>query len=76
MSHLPIAPYRAFSVAGEAVYKLFGYDTHALKRYAIFLADKVLDISKAERELGFVPQVTMDEAIADAVRWYRETGLI
>ncbi|MFY1650077.1 dTDP-glucose 4,6-dehydratase [Solwaraspora sp. WMMB762] len=31
-----------------------------------------LDISKISRELGYAPSVTLDEGLADTVRWYRE----
>ncbi|WBB99487.1 MULTISPECIES: dTDP-glucose 4,6-dehydratase [unclassified Solwaraspora] len=31
-----------------------------------------LDISKISHELGYTPSVTLDEGLADTVRWYRE----
>ncbi len=37
------------------------------RRYAI-------DCTKIERELGWRPQVTFDQGIADTIRWYRENA--
>jgi nucleoside-diphosphate-sugar epimerase len=36
----------------------------------------IYDGSKIERELGFVPKVTLREAITKTVEWYRERGAI
>ncbi len=74
--HLPVAPYRAFNRMGEAIYKTFGVEVPGIQRYALFLADKILDISKAERELGFQPKVSFADGIHQTIGWYREKGLI
>jgi dTDP-glucose 4,6-dehydratase len=31
-----------------------------------------LDISKIGAELGYVPAITLDQGLADTVRWYRD----
>jgi dTDP-glucose 4,6-dehydratase len=33
----------------------------------------MVDISKAREILGFAPQRTLEEGLADTVRWYAET---
>lgn len=35
-----------------------------------------VDISKAQREFGFAPQVDLREGVERAVRWYREEGMM
>jgi len=75
-THLPIALYRIFNGLGEVVYKTFGVELPGIHRYAIFLANKILDISKAERDLGFKPKVSFDEGMRQSIDWYRETKLI
>lgn len=75
-THLPIAPFRIFNGLGESLYKNFGVELPGIHRYAIFLADKILDISKAEHDLGFEPKVSFDEGIRHSINWYRETNLI
>ncbi len=74
--HLPAAPYRAFNRLGEVIFRYFGVELPGVHRYALFLADKILDISKAERELGFQPKVKFTEGIRQTIGWYREKGLI
>lgn len=76
IASLPVAPYRAFNALGEAVYKRFGLELPRVHRYALFLADKILDLSKAEKELGYVPKVSVQEGIKQTVQWYREKGYV
>lgn len=73
---LPIAPYRAFNSLAEIVYKQFGVDLPRVHRYGLFLADKVLDISKAKIQLGYYPNVSVEEGIRQTVQWYREKGYV
>lgn len=40
------------------------------------IQDRVYDISKARKEIGYEPQVTMEEGIAEVVKWYVEKELI
>ena len=75
-THLPITPYRALNRVGETLYKTLGIELPGIHRYAIFLANKILDISKAERDLGFKPKVSFDEGIRHSIKWYREENLL
>lgn len=43
-------------------------------RLAILTNNNGWDTSRAERELGFVPEVGVQEGMAHAVRWWREHG--
>lgn len=74
--HLPVAPYRVFNRISEMVYKSIGIEVPGVHKYALFLADKILDLSKAERELGFQPKVPFAEGVRQTIDWYREKGLI
>jgi nucleoside-diphosphate-sugar epimerase len=73
---LPIAPYRAFNALAEFTYKRFNYDLPRIHRYALFLADKVLDISKAQTQLGYNPQVPVTVGVPKTVQWFREKRYI
>ena len=73
---LPIAPYRAFNGLAEAVYQQFKFDLPRIHRYALFLADKVLDLSKAKTQLGYCPTVSVEEGIRQTVQWYCEQGYV
>lgn len=35
---------------------------------------RMVDIAKARRLLGFAPRVTLEDGLADTVRWYRDGG--
>jgi nucleoside-diphosphate-sugar epimerase len=49
-----------------------------LTRYWIHELTKnfAYDISKAKRDLGYYPKISLEEGIRRTVEWYRETGLL
>ncbi len=67
----PIAPYRLVNWATDVVYQTIGYEFPIRKEIELFLANRVLDISKAKRELGYRPQVSIQDAIHHTANWYR-----
>ncbi len=73
---LPRAPYRAYNSLSESLYKLAGVELPGVHRYAIFLADKILDLSKAKQELGFTPKVSFTEGMHLTIQWYKEQDLL
>lgn len=38
--------------------------------------DRVYDISKAKNEIGYQPEMSMEQGIRTVIRWYKEKGLI
>ncbi len=40
------------------------------------VADRMFDISKAQRELGYRPSVPLDEGIRETVAWFRREGVL
>ena len=46
------------------------------RRVDIFTKDRAFDISKAKRDLGYQPQVDMEEGIRRTARWYIENGYL
>ena len=46
------------------------------RRVDFFVKDRCFDCSKAERELGYAPQMDMEEGIRETLRWYKENGHI
>ena len=75
-THLPLAPYKLFNRLGELIYQASGVEIPGFYRYTMFVADKILDISKAQRELGFQPRVTFDEGMRQSIAWYRDKNLL
>lgn len=40
------------------------------------ITDRIYDISKAKKELGYCPQVRMEDGIERVISWYLDSGLI
>ncbi|MBM3889385.1 MAG: NAD-dependent epimerase/dehydratase family protein [Verrucomicrobia bacterium] len=59
----------------ETILKAAGHEQAELKFDATkpgTIPFRMVDTSKAKRLLGFEPRVTLEEGLADTVRWYRE----
>jgi nucleoside-diphosphate-sugar epimerase len=70
------APFSALIGAAQVLYRWLGYELPYAHRYEFFIKDNVFDISKAERELGYHPEVSVREAIRRTIDWYREQGYL
>ena len=73
-------PERAALIAASGIEKLsnlIGVSPFvARKNIESTLADRVLSIEKAQRELGFNPCIDPEEGLRETVLWYRENGWI
>lgn len=75
-------PYRlALALGGTAEYAgraIRRTQPPPLMRYGLQLAggENVFDISRARRELGFVPEVTLAEGVHRSVAWYKATQCV
>ncbi len=47
-----------------------------LKRLESITSNRLYDISKAKRELGYAPEVSFEEGIRRTVRWYKQHGYL
>jgi nucleoside-diphosphate-sugar epimerase len=74
VGNLPSGPYYAFNWLAEKYYALTGMELPRASVYAVFLADKELDISKARRMLGFEPKIDLAEGMRRTLEWCRQTG--
>ncbi len=48
----------------------------ARKNIESTLADRVFSIAKAQRELGFEPQIDPEKGLSETVAWYRQRGWV
>ena len=71
---LPFAVAWALAGASEASYRIFARDGEpVLTRYgvAVLSCSLTMDISAAVRDLGYIPQVTMDEGLQNFLDWWK-----
>jgi nucleoside-diphosphate-sugar epimerase len=75
--HLPVWPFWIAGAALEAVCVPLGLEPPLHRRRVDFYTkSRAFDISRARREIGYSPQVGLDEGIARTLAWYREHGWI
>ncbi|MBW1800550.1 MAG: NAD-dependent epimerase/dehydratase family protein [Deltaproteobacteria bacterium] len=61
----------------EKVFSFFGkHPPVTRKNIESTLADRVFSIEKAQKELGFIPQVDPENGLRDTVLWYKKNGWV
>ncbi len=74
-ARLPLGPTLLASALLARAYTAFGREPPlAPKRLAFFRNGRVVDHSRARRELGYDPAVGVREGVERAARWYQEAG--
>jgi nucleoside-diphosphate-sugar epimerase len=75
--HLPVWPFWTAGAVCEAICAPFGIEPPIYRRRVdFFTKSRAFDISRARRELGFDPRVTLEAGIRRTLGWYREHGWI
>ena len=70
--HLPVKPMQWLGSLCEAICRPFGINPPIFRRRVdFFTKSRYFDGSKAERELGFIPEKTFVEEVRDTIAWYR-----
>jgi nucleoside-diphosphate-sugar epimerase len=73
---LPAAPLRAYRGLQRIAMRLSGRSLPRFSRVELFLGDRVFDISRARRDLGYAPCIDLRSSIARTATWYRDRGLL
>jgi len=74
---LPVWPAWLAGAATEGVCVPLGLEPPLYRRRVdFFTKSRAFDISRARRELGYAPRVSLDEGIRRTLAWYREEGWI
>jgi nucleoside-diphosphate-sugar epimerase len=80
MPSIGIPTWIAFTAARafESVAKIVNHREPLLTRARVkfFTENRAFDCSRARQELGYAPEVGLDEGIRRTVAWYREKGLL
>ena len=73
---LPAAPLHAWRILQRAALAITGRSLPRFSRVELFLGDRVFDISRARRDLGYDPTTDLRESVARTAEWFRERGLL
>lgn len=71
---IPLLPVRGFAKAAALLYKSMGIEVPYAQRYELFSKNAVFDGTKARRDLGYIPTVSLRDGIQHSIAWYREHG--
>jgi nucleoside-diphosphate-sugar epimerase len=73
---LPAAPLAAYGALQRVAMRLGGRSLPRFGRVEFFLGDRVFDIGRARRELGYAPRTDLRTSVARTAAWFRERGLL
>ena len=69
---LPLRPVQVLAQTMEWVYAPFGRRPPlSPRRLEFFIKDQWFSIAKAQRELGYQPQVELEDGLKQTIQWYR-----
>ena len=73
--HVPVWPVWLAGAACEALCAPFGLEPPLYRRRVdFFTKSRAFDISRARRELGYAPSVSLRDGIRRTMAWYRQQG--
>jgi len=73
--HVPVWPVWIAGAACEAFCAPFGIEPPLYRRRVdFFTKSRAFDITRARKELGYAPKVTLREGIRRTLEWYRSAG--
>jgi len=73
--HLPVWPFWIAGALCEAVCAPLGIEPPLYRRRVdFFTKSRAFDISRAQREIGYAPQVRLHDGIQRTIEWYRAHG--
>lgn len=67
---LPAAPLAVYRRLSQALSRIAGVGLPRADGIATLMSDRVLDISRARRELGYAPRVGVEESVRRTAAWY------
>ncbi len=73
--HLPVTPLWVAALLCEMAAKPLGIEPPLYRRRVDFFRhDRAFDISKARRELGYVPRTDLETGVRKTAQWYKQHG--
>ncbi len=75
--HIPLAPVYAAAFLCEKLCRSLRVEPPLYRRRLdFFTKDRAFDISRAKRDLGYAPKVSLKEGLTRTALWYKEQGLL
>lgn len=73
--HLPVWPFWVAGAVCEALCVPFGIEPPLYRRRVdFFTKSRAFDITRARREIGYAPRVSLRDGIGRTLEWYRQQG--
>jgi dihydroflavonol-4-reductase len=73
--HMPVWPFRTAAALCEAVCVPFRLEPPLHRRRVdFFTKSRAFDTTRARREIGYIPRVSLREGVARTLNWYRQQG--
>lgn len=73
---LPAGPFQVYKILNKLAYTWGGHRLPRADRLDLFLGDKIFDISRGRKELGYAPKVNIREAVRRTAEWFRAQGYL
>lgn len=75
-SAVPAAPFDLYLWVNRIADRVAGVRLPRVDSVAFLTSDRILDLSRAENELGYTPRVGVRQAVARTAEWCRSEGLL
>ncbi|BAQ66475.1 NAD(P)-dependent oxidoreductase [Geminocystis sp. NIES-3709] len=69
-------PFEILLTISQILHQTFRIEMPLAHRYELFLSSRILDITKAETELGFVPQFSLEEGVMEMIQSFKNNGYL
>ena len=73
---LPAGPFRMYQWMSRRLFSWTGHRLPRADRIDLYLGDRVFDLSRSRQVLGYMPKVTLKEAVHRTAGWFNEHGFI
>jgi len=70
----PAMPFTLVSKLYRTLFGRFGLSPGIIDGWDFYTGERIFDVSRATKELGFQAQISLKEGIRRSVEWYRQTG--
>jgi nucleoside-diphosphate-sugar epimerase len=75
--HIPLWPVQLAAIFCETFCRPLGIEPPIYRRRLdFFTKDRAFDISKARRELGYQPRITLEDGLKRTAEWYLKNGML